>query len=378
MDTRPKTEKRRRLARALSLGPSSLAALGLIAMAAGSATAVASAPPGPRLATVELIQTKGSERDENATAPFIALTTFGASGQKARHLLKARLEEGGSVRPFPFYGPSWTGDGSAIAFLGSQGKSTSVYAIGADGEQLQRLGGVTGAVFSPDGKGIAFSTSRSHHRHPGRPAGGDYSSTATWIADLGTGKARRLTAWRNGLSNVPTSFSPDGSLLALTMSDDSADEQQVVLARADGSGSTPLIADASEGSISPDGTRIAFAGYLNPTVIEAEENRDYKIGELYVANIDGSGVKRLTKNEDGVETSPSWDPSGERIAYVETKASTSFVPGLDFLFPFGNRIREMNADGTCQKTLRTSPKLALYGVAWEPGEGRAAGRIACR
>jgi Tol biopolymer transport system component len=94
-------------------------------------------------------------------------------------------------------------------------------------------------------------------------------------------------------------------VLALTKRDDNLDGQQVVLARVDGSGSTTLFPNASEAVISPDGTRIAFAGYLNTTVIEAEENRDYEIGELYVANIDGSGVKRLTKNHDGIETSPS-------------------------------------------------------------------------
>lgn len=347
-----------------------------MAIAAGPATAVASVPPGPRLATVELIQTKGSEREEKASAPFIALTTFGASGQKTRHLLKARLD-GKGVRPFPFFGPAWTGDGSAVAFLGAKEDSTAAYAISADGGQLQRLGGVIDPVFSSDGKAIAFSTSRTRHRHPGQPESHDYSSTATWIADLGTGTARRLTAWRNGLSNVPTSFSPDGSVLALTKSDDNVDGQQVVLARVDGSGSTTLFSHASEAAISPDGAQIAFAGYLHPTVIEAEENRDYEIGELYVASIDGSGVRRLTKNDDGIETSPSWDPSGERIAYVQMKTSTSFDPGLDFLFPFGNEIREMNADGSCEKTVKRSPKLAFYGVVWEPGEGRAAGRIAC-
>ncbi|MGH2974928.1 MAG: TolB family protein [Solirubrobacterales bacterium] len=379
MNTGPKPEKRRWPAGGISLGASSLAAVvSLMAIAVGPAAAIASAPPGPRLATVELIQTKGSEWEENASSPFVALTTFGASGQKARHLLKARLDEGKGLRPFPFFGPAWTGDGRAIAFLGSKGKSTSVYAIGADGEQLQRLGGVTGPVFSSDGKAMAFSTSHSHHRHPGQPESRDYSSTATWVADLGTGKARRLTAWRNGLSNVPTSFSPDGSVLALTRDDDNVDGQQVVLAHVDGSGSTTLFPHASEAVISPDGTQIAFAGYLNPTVIEAEENRDYEIGELYVANIDGTGVKRLTKNDDGIETSPSWDPSSERLAYVQMKASTSFDPALDFLFPFGNEVREMNADGSCKKTVRRSPELAFYGVMWEPGEGRAAGRIACR
>jgi Tol biopolymer transport system component len=326
---------------------------------------------------VELIQTKGSEREEKASSPFVALTTFGASAEKRRHLLKTKLEAGQGVTPFPFYGPTWTGDGSAIAFLGTKGKGSSFYAIGADGRPLQRLPGVAGPVFSPDGRTMAFSRIRSNHRHPGQAESQNYSSTTTWIADLSSGQTRRLTRWRDGLSNVPTSFSPDGSVLAMTKRDARLDGPRVVLAHADGSGSTMLFRQASEATISPDGTRIAFAGYLNPTHIEAEENRDYNIGELYVANIDGSGVRRLTRNNDGIETAPSWDPSGERIAYVQMTADTSFDPTLGLLFPFGNEIREMNADGSCQTTVRSSPKVAFYGVAWEPGAERGAGRIAC-
>jgi Tol biopolymer transport system component len=342
--------------------------------------AVASSPPGPRLATVELIQTKGSERDEKASSPFVALTTMGPLGGKQRHLRKGKLEEGapGQVVPFPFYGPTWFGDGSAIAFLGFKGKSVGFFLISADGKELEPLKGVLGPVFSADGRTMAFSRTRSRHRHPGRPDSHDYSSTTTWVVDLATGALTRLTPWRDGLSNVPTSFSPDGSVLAMTEEDDKLDGPRVVLTHLDGSGSQVLFTQATEATISPDGSRIAFVGYLNPTHIEAEENQDYEIGELYVANIDGSGLKRVTRNDDEIETSPSWDPSGERIAYVEMKASTSFVPGLDFLFPVGNAIEEVNADGSCKTTVRSSPKVAYYGVAWEPGTGREAGRIDCR
>ncbi len=342
--------------------------------------AVASSPPGPRLATVELIQTKGSERDEKASAPFVALTTMGPLGAKQRHLLKGRLEEGprGQVVPFPFYGPAWFGDGSAIAFLGFKGKSAGFYLTSADGSELEPLKGVLGPVFSADGRTMAFSRTRSRHRHPGRPDSRDYSSTTTWVVDLTTGELTRLTPWRDGLSNVPTSFSPDGSVLVMTKNDDEIDGPQVVLTHPDGSGSQVLLEQATEATISPDGSRIAFASYQNPTHIEAEEGRGYDIGELYVANIDGSGVRRVTRNDDEIETSPSWDPSGERIAYVAMKASTSFVPGLDFLFPVGNAIAEVNADGSCKTTVRSSPKVAYYGVAWEPGVGREARRIECQ
>lgn len=345
-------------------------------LAVAPITSVAS-PPGPRLATVELINTKGSERDEKASAPFIALSTFGADGHKLRPLLKGRSDESRKLLPFFFLGPTWTGDGSALAFLGAKGEKASFYAIDADGGHLQRLSGVIGPVFSPDGHWMAFSRTRSHDSTQVKAILGRYKSTSTWLFDLRTRELRQLTPWRDGLSNVPTSFSPDGTLLAMTKDDESLDGSRVVLARTDGSGATELFEQASEGVISPSGSQIAFAGYLNPSHIEAEENRDYDIGELYVANIDGSHVRRVTRNATKIETSPSWDPSGERIAFVQVTADTSFVPSLGLLFPFGNEIREMNADGSCKTTVRRNPKLAFYGVAWEPGTERGAGRLEC-
>jgi Tol biopolymer transport system component len=349
----------------------------LLASLAPVPQSAAGSPPGPRLATVELIQTKGSEREEKASSPFSAVTTFGSDGGKKRHLLKGKLGESKGVTPFFFYGPTWTGDGSAIAFLAAKGEGVSFYAIDADGGQLQRLRGVIGPVFSPDGHWMAFSRTRSHDPVQVKALVGQYESTSTWLWDLRNRELRQLTRWRDGLSNQPTSFSPDGSLLALTRTDDRVEGQQIVLAHLDGSGSTALFDQASEAVISPDGTRIAFAGYRNSTHIEAEENRDYDIGELYVANIDGTHVQRVTHNATKIESSPGWDPSGERLAYVQVEADTSFVPGLALLFPFGNEIREMNADGSCKTTVSGSPKLAFYGVAWQPGVERGAGRIEC-
>jgi Tol biopolymer transport system component len=352
-----------------------LGVLSLLAIA--PSPAAATTPPGPRLATVELIETKGSERDENASAPFMSLSTFGPEGHKVRHLVKARFEGGPRLVPFPFFGPTWTGDGSALAIVAAKGKSTSYFGIGADGTGVQRLPGVLAPVFSTDGRWMAFARSRNSERRPGKPDGGEYSSTTTWLWNLETRELRRVTRWRDGLHNLPTSLSADGSLLAMTREVEAAEGSTLVLAHLDGRAPATFIEQASEAAISPDGSRVAFSGYLNATRVEAEENRDYDIGELYVANVDGSGVTRLTQNHTGIESSPSWDPSGERIAYVQTLADTSFVPSLGLLFPVGNQIRVMNADGGCKETIRRSPKIALYGVAWQPGPDRGAGPILC-
>jgi Tol biopolymer transport system component len=372
MDRDLKKRRSRRAVRAIVLG---LLILFLCAQFASAAP-----PPGPRLATVELIDSKGSERDEPTSSPFVAVTTFGPSGNAQRHLLKQRFEEGGFA-PIPFYGSSWSGDGSSVAFVGISGKKQGIYVID-DGGSPHLVKGTRGGadpVIAPDGTTLVFSRSRTHLPKPTKHgvSGRYYSSTTTWAIGIDGGKARRLTSRRNGLSYVPGSFSPDGSLLALTKRDEHLGAPRIVLMRTDGGGTSELEVPGEEPRFAPDGKQLAFVGYLNPIRIEAEENRDYDIGELYTMNLDGTQVRRLTRNRDEIETSPSWDPSGQRLAYVAVKADTSFDPGLALLFPTGNAIEQVNVDGSCRETVRSSRKVALYGVAWQPGAERSAGRIEC-
>jgi dipeptidyl aminopeptidase/acylaminoacyl peptidase len=361
---------------------------GVLALSLVTSVAMAAAPPGPRLATVELIETKGSEREENASAPFMALATIGASGEQRQRLVRSKLDGGERVIPAPFYGPAWSSDGSSLAFVGFSGKRDSrIHLVAADGSGLHPVPGTkngTDPVFSADGRTLAFARTRTrsyvdvkHITEPGKDRSFFYSSTTTWIVDLQGGKPLRLTRWRNGLSNVPDFFTPDGSMLALDKDDDNLDGDRVVLFDLAGGGSRDLLQRAEEAAISPDGSRIAFVGYLHPDVVEAEEDRDYLAGELYVANADGTGVRRVTQTDDVIESSPSWDPSGQRIAYVRVRADTSFVPALGLLFPTGNALMQVNADGTCPSRISSLRKVAHYGVAWQPGPGREAGPIAC-
>jgi len=62
----------------------------------------------------------------------------------------------------------------------------------------------------------------------------------------------------------------------------------------------PLIADAQDAAYSPDGTLIAFA----------------RRGDLWLANADGSGQRRLVATPHVVEYGPSWLPSGAAIVYT--------------------------------------------------------------
>jgi len=50
--------------------------------------------------------------------------------------------------------------------------------------------------------------------------------------------------------------------------------------------------------------------------------------EIYVANADGSGARRLTVNRS-IDTSPSWSPSGQRIAFTSDRGGSAQVYVMD-------------------------------------------------
>ena len=351
------------------LGAGGVAVLALLAVVATGAVAA----EGPRLAFVSLTKDRpGTTR----------LQTVDAAGSTRTVLLSGTL--GGKRGPIPLLGLSWSPDGSRLAFTAAtgRGKKGEIYVVGADGSGLRAVAGTkegSNPVFSPDGHTIAFARSR-FRAHIDRHHLGHlktYSSETTWIVDVDGGEPRRLTPWRNGLHNAPASFSPDGSVLALTKEDSNLDGSRTVLMRLDGSGSTVLSYLSEEPAISPDGSQVAFISYVDGDTVEAEEHHTVAVPELYVMGIDGTHVKRLTYTHRLIESSPSWDPSGQRIAYEQFRAGTGFLPELESLFPFGNSVMEVNADGGCRRKLFSFPRVAIYSATWQLGPGREAGSISC-
>ena len=97
----------------------------------------------------------------------------------------------------------------------------------------------------------------------------------------------------------------------------------------------------NEPAWSPDGSKIAFVSY------EPNDPGDY---ELYVCNIDGSGVRRLTKNNWN-ERRPTFSPDGKQICFVSYRHEPMGMAGL------GSELFIINVDGSKEKRL-TPPQKA--------------------
>lgn len=95
-------------------------------------------------------------------------------------------------------------------------------------------------------------------------------------------------------------------------------------------------------------------------------------------SIDGTTTYPVRRTNHTDETHPSWDPSGQRIAFNSFHTSKDPTEALfDRLLPFGNSIMQVNVDGSCRQKLLSLKNTALYGPAWQPGTDREAGRIEC-
>jgi Tol biopolymer transport system component len=76
------------------------------------------------------------------------------------------------------------------------------------------------------------------------------------------------------------------------------------------------IKNVTDPQISPDGKRVAFV----VTEYFLEEGKSN--AEIYLINIDGSDLQRMTRN-DAQDTRPRWSPDGKQIMYLSTRSGNA-------------------------------------------------------
>jgi Tol biopolymer transport system component len=203
--------------------------------------------------------------------------------------------------------PSYSPDGTRIAYGSSGGGDYEIYTINAKGGGRVRLTNNSTddrwPSYSPDGTRIVYAAFDGH---------GDYE-IYTMDAKDGGGKVR-LT--NNPTDDISPSYSPDGTRIAYVHEDSlsSGGDNEIYTMKAGGGDKIRITDNAKEDlspSYSPDGTRIAY---------DSGES-DYRT-QLYTMKASGGGKVQLTKSDErAFNGEPSYSPDGTRIAYVHATPS---------------------------------------------------------
>jgi WD40 repeat protein len=195
--------------------------------------------------------------------------------------------------------PSWSPDGSRLAFDVQVGGDTEIYVVDADGSNLSKLTSTDGWNFlpawSPDGSRIAYvHASKSNHD--------------IWLMNADGSNPVRLT--HDPDFDLNPTWSPDAGRLAFESNRTGSPEIYVM--NVDGSNVSKLTdAPGFDGSPawSPDGRRIAFVS-----------DRDGP--GVYLMESDGTGIRKLVEGKQVGPIEPEWSPDGARLAYTSS-------PGAD-------------------------------------------------
>ena len=229
-------------------------------------------------------------------SPDGSLIAYDSNTGGSSQIWTMRRDGGGQVQlttgPGVHWGPAWSPDGSWLAYTGGFSPSFQVWLVRADGSGDHAIVSDTSSSlqpsWSPDGKRLVFASR------------GSEGWRLETVALDGSGRVRLP------LSGLSPAFSPDGRLLAYTSS--GTGRAQVWVARIDGTGPRPLSAShasSSDPAWSPDGARLAFISDLN--------------GGQHVSTVspDGGDVRDLGEGSGTWAAGrPAWSPDGARLAYA--------------------------------------------------------------
>ena len=200
--------------------------------------------------------------------------------------------------------PVWSPDGKTIAFISSRSGDSQVYLLSMDGGEAHPLTklstGADLAIWSPDGKTIAFTSSvypecKDDECNKKKDEEKEKNKVKAHVAEALL--YRHWTHWNEGKRSHLFVIASDGSGTAKDLT-----------AGAEYDVPPDQRGEASDINFSPDSKEICFTAVTDK--VEATSTN----GDLFVVPVSGGEPKRIT-TQPGFDGNPVYSPDGKYIAY---------------------------------------------------------------
>jgi dipeptidyl aminopeptidase/acylaminoacyl peptidase len=218
--------------------------------------------------------------------------------------------------------PTWSPDGSRLAFASDRGEKRQVYLINPMGGEAEALtsseDGVNGFQWSPDGKRIAYTAAepkpkdiKDRDKKYGEftLVDEDRGQTHLWTIDVATKETKRLTTGQMSVGSFR--WSPDGARIAFDHRPDedvaNSGEADISIVEVAGGDVRKLVTQAGPDTRpewSPDGKRVAFATSMSSPSFY------YTNSLIAVIGVDGGSINVLTRGFDEDASLIAWGPQG--------------------------------------------------------------------
>ncbi len=253
-----------------------------------------------------------------------------------------------------------------------------VSADGADHFQFTSEEGDGSASWSPDGRMVAFLSSRSDGGSRADDGDEDGVGRQVWLIRTRGGEAWKLTEHDGGVSAYE--WTPDGKSIVFRASDSETEEEKKAAKAGDdaiyvdegpngqgqGSWSNLWIIDVEDKqarqlttgdwsvarfAVSPDGQRIAFHAR------KERERNNGNLTEIYTLNIADGAIERLTDNR-APESGVKWSPDGRSISYTAAHDNEWEL--------YNRKIRILDLDSKTSRVLTAGYDGNIGSYEWSP------------
>jgi len=242
--------------------------------------------------------------------------------------------------------PTWSNDGKKIAYHSNQqDDKVKLFVMYLDSHQavaLTNSANPPGAVsWSADDKQLAFTqfvpkAAKSFLQIPSKPVGATWNDAPIFIDEMNYrqdgggyskpghrqiftlgidgGTAKQLTFDENDYGNP--FWTKDGKSLIFSanlhenheLEPGNSEVYKLNLSDGKVTALTSRFGPDANPVVSPDGTKIAFTG-------SDDTYQGYQVDQLYIMNIDGTGIENLTKTLDRDASNPQWEANGKGLYF---------------------------------------------------------------